>query len=120
MPNDLKIDIINGAYSVMRVSGITVDPSPSDLVLALRRLEGLANELDGRNVCTGYYFEDEPDVNSPSGLDKKYWHPFECILAQRLLSDFGKGVKPDPTLAKSASAGLSFLYASTANPRQIQ
>lgn len=120
MPNDLKVDIINGAYSQMRISGITVDPSPEDLTLALRRLEGMANELHGRNVCTGYYFEETPDINSPSGLDKKYWYSFECILAIRLVSDFGKGMKPDPTLAKNASAQMSFLYASTANPRQVQ
>jgi len=120
MSNDLKVDIINGAYSQMRISGITVDPGPDDLILALRRLEGMANELHGRNVCTGYYFEEEPDINSPSGLDKKYWYSFECILAMRLLSDFGKGMQPDPMLARNASAGMSFLYASTANPRQIQ
>jgi len=120
MSNDLKVDIINGAYSQMRISGITVDPSPEDLVLALRRLEGMANELHGRNVCTGYYFEEEPDINSPSGLNKKYWYSFECILAMRLVSDFGKGMQPDPMLAKNASAQMSFLYASTANPRQVQ
>jgi len=120
MANDLKIDIINGAYSQMRISGITVDPGPEALVLALRRLEGVANELEGRNVCTGYYFEEEPDVNSPSGLDKKFWYSFECILAMRLLSDFGKGMQPDPMLARNASAQMSFLYSSTANPRQIQ
>ena len=120
MPNDLKVDIINGAYSQLRISGITVDPSPEDLVLALRRLEGMANELYGRNVCTGYYLEETPDINSPSGLDKKYWYSFECILAMRLLSDFGKGMQPDPMLAKNASGQMSFLYASTANPQQIQ
>jgi len=120
MANNLKIDLINGAYSQMRVSGITVDPSADDLILALRRLEGLANELEGRNVCTGYYLEEDPDVNSPSGLDKKFWYAFECVLAQRLLPDFGKGMKPDPMLARNANAGMSFLYSNTANPRQIQ
>jgi len=120
MPNDLKIDIINGAYSQMRISGITVNPGPDDLTLALRRLEGMANELYGRNVCTGYYLEEDPDVNSPSGLESKYWYAFECVLAQRLLPDFGKGMTPDPILARNASAQMSFLYAATANPRQIQ
>jgi len=120
MANNLKIDIINGAYSQMRVSGITVDPSADDLILALRRLEGLANELYGRNVCTGYYLEETPNVNSPSGLESKFWYAFECILAQRLMPDFGKGMKPDPMLAKNANAGMSFLYSNTANPRQIQ
>lgn len=120
MPDDLKIDIINGAFSQMRISGITVDPSAEDLILALRRLESMAKELYGRNICTGYYFEEDPDINSPCGLDPKFWYSFECILGMRLLSDFGKGMKPDPTLAKNASAQMSFLYANTANPRQIQ
>lgn len=120
MPNDLKGDIINGAYSQMRISGLTVDPSPEDNVLALDRLENMANEFYGRNICTGYYLEDDPDVNSPSGLDKKFWYPFKCVLAVRLLSDFGKGMTPDPLLIKNASAQLSFLYAATANPRETQ
>jgi hypothetical protein len=64
--------------------------------------------------------EDDPDINSPSGLDKKFWYPFKCVLAVRLLSDFGKGMTPDPLLIKNASAGLSFLYAATANPRETQ
>lgn len=120
MANNLKIDLINGAFSQMRISGVTVDPSADDLVLALRRLESMANEFHGRNICTGYYFEEDPDINSPSGLDKKFWYSFECILGMRLLSDFGKGMKPDPLLAKNATAQMSFLYANTANPRQIQ
>jgi hypothetical protein len=120
MPNDLKGDIINGAYSQMRISGMTIEPSPSDIETALRRLEGMANEFYARNINTGYYLEDDPDVNSPSGLDKKFWYSFECVLAVRLLSDFGKGMQPDPTLFKNASAQMSFLYAATANPRQVQ
>jgi len=120
MPNDLKGDLINGAYSQMRISGITVNPSPQDIALALRRLEGMANEFYARNVYSGYYLEEDPDVNSPCGLDKKFWYAFECILAVRLVPDFGKGMTPDPVLFKNASAQMSFLYAATANPRQIQ
>ena len=122
MANDLKSDIINGAYSQMRISGITVNPSPEDNVMALDRLENMANELEGRNICTGYNLEDAPDASSPSGLEKKFWYPFKCVLAMRLLSDFGKGSpqKADPLLLKNASAGLSFLYAATANPQETQ
>ena len=122
MPNDLKGDIINGAYSQMRISGMTIIPGPDDIATALRRLEAMANEFCARNIDTGYYFEEEPDVNSKCGLDPKFWYTFECILATRLVSDFGKGAqdKIDPILFKNASAQISFLYAATANPRQIQ
>lgn len=122
MSNDLKGDIINGAYSQMRISGMTIIPGPDDMATALRRLENMANEFFARNIDAGYYFEEDPDVNSPCGLDKKFWYSFECILATRLVSDFGKGAqdKADPILFKNAAAQMSFLYAATANPRQIQ
>lgn len=110
----LKIDIIKDAFSQMRISGITVMPSSESNTLALKRLESMANELEGRNVCVNYNFEDLPDINSPSGVSSKYWYAFSCVLASRLLSDFGKGMQPDQTLLKNASAGSSFLYSSTA------
>ena len=117
---NLKSDIINGAYSQMRISGITVIPSASDNILALRRLEGMANEFLKRNICTGYQLEDTPNLNSPSGVDPAYWYAFECVLAQRLLTDFGKGKEPDPILLVNSRSQLSFLYASTADPKQTQ
>ena len=54
-----KADLINGAYSLMRISGITVDPSADDLALALERLEDMAEEFAGRNIITDYNFVDE-------------------------------------------------------------
>ena len=122
MPNNLKGDLINGAYSQMRISGLTVNPSSEDIAVALRRLENMVSEFHERNICTGYNFEDDPNINTPSGIDRKFWYSFECLLAVRLLPDFGRGAqdKLDPMLLKSASAGLSFLYASTASPRETQ
>lgn len=118
----LKIDLINDAYEEMRISGLTVSATPEDNVLALRRLEGLANELFKRNVCIGFNFEDTPDINSSSGIGPEYSYSIACILASRLLSAFGKstGDKVDPLLLSNASAQLSFLHASTATPRQTQ
>lgn len=117
---ELKVDLINGAYSQMRISGITVQPSPGENKLALNRLEGMANEFLVRNICTGYQLEDNPDLNSPSGVDRAFQYAFECVLAQRLLSDFGKGKEPDPILLINSKAQLSFLYSATANPQQTQ
>ncbi|GAG38120.1 unnamed protein product, partial [marine sediment metagenome] len=103
MSTDLKIDRINVSYSIMRISGITVQPSASNNKTALERMESMANEFYKRTICTGYYLEDEPDVNSPSGLEPDLWYSFSCVLAFRLLSDFGKGSgdKIDPVLIKT-------------------
>lgn len=112
----LKSDIIEGAFSLLRISGITVEPSPEDNVTALRRLEDFANEMQGRNVCTGYYFEDVPDINSPAGLEPPLHHSFKAILAARLMPDFGKGSQPDQSLVAQAMAGLSYIYSFNAYP----
>ena len=68
----LKADVINRAYSKQRISGITSIPSSEDNELALETLEDLAHELEeARNICLGYNFEDEPDLNAPTNIAKK-------------------------------------------------
>jgi len=118
--DNTKVDILNGAFSALRISGITVDPSASDLELALKKLENMAAELVGRNICTNYYFEDEPDPNTPHNMERKFWHSFEVMLAVRLMPDFGKGAKPDVVLIRQGSAGFSFLSSATARVNPVQ
>ena len=116
----LKVDFINGAYSLMRISGITVDPSNEDVELALERLEDMAEEFRGRNICTGYNFEDTPDPNSVHNVPRKYWYAYKSNLALRLLSDFGKGKEPDPLLIGGAQTSFSFLSSDTAQIKTTQ
>ncbi len=40
----LKVDILNDAYSKIRISGLTVTPTPPDLELSLNRLESMMSE----------------------------------------------------------------------------
>jgi hypothetical protein len=116
--DNLKIDIINDAYSELRISGLTLLPSPEDTKLALRRLETTMHELASRNVCLNYNFEDSPDVNSTCGLKASHWYPISCILAFRLLSDFGKGMQPDAVLVANMQSGMSFLHSNAAQVRE--
>ena len=111
-----KGDLINGAYSQLRISGLTAQPTPEDLSLALRRLEGMMAEFFKRNICVGYYFEDDPDVNSPHNVEEGYWYTIECLLAVRLIADFGK--TPSQSLISLSQSGYSFLSASTAQVKQ--
>ena len=111
----LKIDIINDAYSQLRISGITVQPSPSDLELALSRLESLAAELRSRNLDAGYLFEETPDPNSPSGIPLEYKHAFSLYLALNLIPDFNKQVPQ--AFAMRVSAAMENLAAREGNTR---
>jgi hypothetical protein len=114
----LKVDIINGAYSLMRVSGLTKSPTDEDLELALERLEDMAEEFRGRNICTGYNFEDTPDPNSVHNVERKYWYAYKSNLAARLLADFGKQATPE--LIAGQRASYSFLSSDTAQVRSTQ
>ena len=117
---ETKGDIVNRAFSTLRISGITVDPTPEDLELALMKLENMAAEFSGRNINTGYTFEDDPDPNTPHNMNRKFWSSFDNCLAVRLMPDYGKGMQPDITLLRLASASFSFLSSATAVVKQIQ
>lgn len=110
----LKADCINNAYQELRISGLTVQPSASENETALRKLEGMAHEYSKKNICVGYNFEDEPDLNSTAGIPIEYQQAFELCVAYQLLSIFGKGASPDPLLLQRQSGAFSYLSASTA------
>ncbi|MEE8288926.1 MAG: packaged DNA stabilization gp4 family protein [Nitrosomonadaceae bacterium] len=88
----LKAQLIQSAYSLMRISGLTVSPTPDDQQLALTRLENMAAELAGRNITCGYNLSDFPDPSQRTGLERRFQHMFETNLAVRLVSDFGMEV----------------------------
>ena len=112
-----KGTLINDAYSQMRISGLTVNPTPSDIEVALGRLEGMAAEFESRSMCAGYNFTEEPDPADESGITLAYRHAFSTCLAVRLV-DFGKPVPME--LAMQASQAASNLSAQTFQVRQTQ
>lgn len=107
-----KADIINGAYSLMRISGITLDPSAEDLTLGLERLEDMAEEFHARNIVTDYNFETSPVTTSLHNLERKHHFGYKANLAVRLCPDFGK--PPPPALVAMQSSSFSFLSSNTA------
>lgn len=115
---DTKADIINGAYSKLRISGITIGPSAEDTELALSVLESTMREYRGE--CMGYAFEDQPSSASKHGIPPMFWDPVKSILATRLMPDFGKGdsAAANQTLLQRASGAESFIFSRTASPRQ--
>lgn len=104
-----KIDIINDAYTQMRISGLTVAPEAEENILALNRLESMMYEFEGRDICIGYFFESKPQVNSSAGILPKFKYCLSVLLANRLLMDFGKTTQTDAYLMKLAKGQYSFL-----------
>jgi len=116
-----KAQTINNAYSQLRISGLTVTPSPSDLVLALDTLETMMAEYrDGWNVQINYNFEDIPNLNSQTGVELSYQAMMNLNLAVRLIPPFNKEVPQ--TLQSLASVSLSKAIGRSclSNARMIQ
>jgi len=114
----LKIDFVNSAYSMGRISGLTRSPTPEDLSLGLERLEDMAAEWHEANISTGYTFEQTPGQNTPHNVQRKYHLAFKSNLMMLLLADFGKIATAE--LAGMASSSFSRLLASTSVTEQIQ
>ncbi len=112
-----KGDLINMAYSKGRISGLTAQPTPEDITLGLEVLENMAALFEGYNICTGYNFEDDPDVNSITNLERKFQGPYISNLAFWILTNFGK--TPMPALEREQQRDYSFLSANTAKVDQV-
>ncbi len=100
-----KVDVIKDAYSKLRISGLTVDPTNEDLELALMRLENMMAEWFSKNVVVHYNFEEDPDPNTETLVKRSYQDAISSCLAIRLIPDFNKATHV--TLFNQASAGYS-------------
>lgn len=118
----LKGDCVNNAYEELRISGLTSSPTPANKATALRKLEQMANEFFRVDICVGYNFEDDPDLNSTAGIPPEFQEAFELCLSKKLISIFGKGAadKIDQLLMQRQSGAYSFLSGATAVAPRIQ
>jgi hypothetical protein len=103
MPTKTKGDIVNRAYSWLRISGITKKPQPGEIDSALEVLEGMAYELDSRNICTSFVFEDVPDPDTESGIDNAFFLAASFNLGFRMAADFGKVLSREQIVQANAS-----------------
>ena len=115
----LKVDILNNAYSKIRISGLTVNPNPSDLELSLNRLEDMMHELsEARGISLGFNFEDDPDPNSNTNIPRYASDGISTLLATRLIPDFNKVVPMQ--LMQMAAASMSGISGKVARDRLNQ
>ncbi len=115
-----KADILQGAYSQMRISGLTVQPTPEDASLGIIRLEDMMDEFFGRGLCVGFNFEEVPNLTTPHGMARKYRQMAQTNLAMRLVPDFNK-VIPQQLIAQAKQSYAFAIGAATLeNMREVQ
>lgn len=112
-----KIDLVNGAYKKLRISGLTSDPDPSEVRDGLEMLESMMAEFKSRNICSSYVAEDNPTATLDSRLENQYTNACEWNLAVRLAPLFGK--EPTMTMMNQAVQSLSNWSARSSRVNQI-
>ena len=104
-----KIDIVNGMYKLIRISGLTSQAIPEDIETALQVADDLAGEIQS-TLNLGWIQPLEYGTSDPddfSGLSVQTVGPFKKLLALEIVDYFGK-VAPI-TLQTNASV-FSSLY----------
>jgi len=105
-----KIDLVNGAYQLIRISGLTSNAIPKEIEIALQVSDDYAGELLASGLNTGYIQPLEYGLSDPddvSGLTNQTAGPFKKLLAKELVDYFGKAVTM--TLQMNADKGLRSL-----------
>lgn len=100
-----KADLINGAFSWMRINGLTVGPDAFSLSTGLSRLESMMYLFCSRNICTSYNFTENPNLSDYTNVPPQYTLFIEVQLAVFLCADFGKEIPV--ALAAMASGAMS-------------
>lgn len=104
-----KIDLVNGAYQLIRISGLTSSAIPEEVAIGMQVADDLAGELSA-TLNTGYIQPIEygqSDPNDFSGLTNQTAGPFKKLLAMELVDFFGKQVPI--SLKMNADKGLRAL-----------
>jgi hypothetical protein len=92
---DQKGDIVNEAWQWLRISGITKQPTPEENAQGLKTLESMVSEWAGRNIGTGYNFEEEPIAATLHGVKRAHWLTLSLSLARILIIAKGKTLTPE-------------------------
>ncbi len=112
-----KLQLVNRAYQAIRISGLTVNAVPEEITVALDMLQDMMHEFESRNICTGYFFEDEQDSNAKSGIDDAFNNAASMALAERLINFFGREVPIG--ISSQSRGGVDNWSSRTAQVRQI-
>lgn len=87
-----KVDIVNRAAEELRISGLTTNPTPNEVVSFVGRLDELMAQYQNDGLDCGYFFPSEygeSDVNDDSGLEMWMVRPVSMMLAYDIASSFG-------------------------------
>jgi len=112
-----KGEIVSAAFRKATISGITSQPTGDELAGAVETLEDMMRELESKNACLPYNYEDEPCLSSESNIPQQWYHAVQSRLAVLLCSDYG--IQPSQTLTGQARQAWTSMIGKLTKPKQI-
>lgn len=107
-----KIELVNGAFAELRISGLTSATDAEDIELGLGALEDVMHDA---NLPLPYNFEDLPDPNTESGLPEYSTLAIKLKLAERIAPSYNK-----PSMIPGLSSAWSRLITRLSQPKYLQ
>ena len=115
-----KGDLVNQMFVMLRISGITANPSPEDMEDALNILERIVLALENKGLFLGWNKSSNlfmPNPDEQSGLGDKNVNAIVLLLAKNVAPTFGKALSND--LLDELKDAMEALY-SSAPPTRVQ
>lgn len=93
MATQTKVEIVNQAFILMRISGLTTDPTPEDVKLGLTILERMILSYENMGLFLSYNKSSNqpvPGPNEETGLSDKSTQAIVLLLFKNMCPAFGK------------------------------
>lgn len=112
MPTVKKVDIYNRALSKLRISGLTVNPNPTESQNAVNRLDDFIAALPWDIGYLQPELYGESDPNDDSGVTVDVVDPLSTLLCESLAVDYGEkkiAIVSTPLFSKMVSEARATL-----------
>lgn len=116
-----KAQIVTDAFGELALAGHVFDIEPEEQQQALRRLEMMLGNWEGRGITLGYSFSGTPDgieADADSGLPDAAVETVVINLAKRIAAGFGKALTPQQL--QDARDSFAVLLRQAAFPPEMQ
>lgn len=117
-----KRQFVEAAFAEIGMAGYVFDLQPQDLDQALRRLDAMMAEWNGKGIRLGYPIPGSPqdsDINSPSEVPDSANEAIICNLGIRLAASYGKAVMPQTMMIGKQAYNTLLSRAATPAEQQL-
>lgn len=114
-----KGEIVNYAYSLLKINGLTTDPNPRMITLAVQTMDIMVSSWKNKGLCLGYSSSagfGDVQPSQDTGLSDSDNYAVALKLAASLATHFGKALPQ--SLLGEAKAAFDGLFSPEAPLRQ--